>query len=113
MEGTRTKHSRTIRHLRKRCQQRGVSKIELRALLDWADRVVPVGGGRWAITLTPWAANLLLAQEIAPGLIERARKRALVINADGDVITVVIPTGRRGRHYRRDARRRRQRARRR
>jgi hypothetical protein len=98
---------RTLRHLRKRCQQRGVPKRDLNILLDWADRVVPVGGGRVVITLTRQAAILLLAKGTAASLIDRARKRALVVNADGDVITVVVPSGRRGRRYRRDARRRR------
>jgi hypothetical protein len=104
------RNGRTLRHLRRRCQQRGVRKHDLNILRDWADRVVSVGGGRVAITLTRRAATVLLAQGYASGLIERARKRALVLNADGEMITVVIPAGRRGRHYRRDARRRRRRA---
>jgi hypothetical protein len=106
------RNGRTIRHLHKRCQQRGVRKVDLQALLDWADQVVAVGGGRVAMTLTRGAAAALRAQGIAVSLVERARKRAVVMNADGDTITVVVPSGRRGRHYRRDARRRRRRARR-
>jgi hypothetical protein len=107
------RNGRTLRHLRRRCQQRGVRKHDLDMLLDWADRIVPVGGGRVAITLTRQRAALLRARGIAAGLIDRARKRALVVNAEGELITVVIPSGRRGRHYRRDARRRRRRAQRR
>jgi hypothetical protein len=102
----------TLHHLLRRCRQRGVRKPDFNILFDWADRVVPVGGGRAAITLTRQTAILLRGQGIAAGLIDRARKRALVINSDGDVITVLVHSGRRGRHYRRDARRRRRRARR-
>jgi len=112
MQNIKRGHGRTLRHLQKRCQPRGVRKVDLQALLDWADRVVAVGGGRVAITLTRRAAAALRAQGIAASLVERARKRAVVMNANGDTITVVVPSGRRGRHYRRDARRRRRRARR-
>ena len=116
MQDPRWGESRTFRHLSRRCQQRGVRKVELQILMDWADRVVAVGGRRVAITLTDKAAaeaaTALRAEGVAAGLIDRARKRALVVNGDGDTITVVIPCGRRGRHYRRDARRRRRRARR-
>jgi hypothetical protein len=107
MQNIKRGHGGMLRHLHKRCQQRGVRKVDLQALLDWADRVVAVGGGRVAITLTRRAAAALRAQGIAPSLVERARKRAVVMNADGDTITVVVPSGRRGRHYRRGAKRRR------
>jgi hypothetical protein len=100
-------HGRTLRHLRKRCQQRGVRKGDLETLLDGADRVVAVGGGRVAITLTSKAAAALRAEGVAAGVLERARRRAVVIDENGDTITVVVPSGRRGRHYRRGARRRR------
>ena len=100
-------NGRTIRHLRKRCQQRGVRKHDLETLLDWADRVVAVGGGRVAITLTRRRAAALRAQGIAASLVERARRRAVVIDENGDAVTVVVPSGRRGRHYRCGANRRR------
>jgi hypothetical protein len=67
-------NGRTSRHLRSRCQQRGVRKYDLNILLEWADRVVLVGGGRVAITLTRQAATLLRAQGIAAGLIERGER---------------------------------------
>src|SRR5947209_16383255 len=100
-------NGRTFRHLHKRCQQRGVRKVDLQALLDWADRVVAVGGGRVAMTLTRRRAAALRAQGFAAGLVERMRKRAVVIDENGDAMTVVVPSGRRGRHYRRGAKRRR------
>jgi hypothetical protein len=107
MQDIARRNGRTMRHLRKRCQQRGVRKLDLETLLDGSDRVVAVGGGRVAITLTSRAAAALRAEGVAPGVLERARRRAVVIDASGDTITVVVPSGRRGRHYRRGTRRRR------
>jgi len=107
MQDPRWGDGRTLRHLSRRCQQRGVRKIDLQILFDAADRVVPVGGKRVAITLTYRAAAALGADGVAASLIERALKRALVVDANGDTLTVLVPSGHRGRHYRRDARRRR------
>ena len=107
MQDIERANGRTIRHLRKRCQQRGVRKHDLETLLAWADRVVAVGGGRVAITLTRRAAVALRAEGVDNGVLERARRRAVVIDESGDTVTVVVPSGRRGRHYRRGAKRRR------
>jgi hypothetical protein len=109
MEYLRLGDGQASRHVRRRCQQRGVRKHDL-MLLHWADRVVPVGGGRWAITLTRREAAVLRTRGIPAGVVDRIRKRALVVDTDGDMITVVVPSRRRGLHYRRDARRRRRRA---
>jgi hypothetical protein len=107
MQEIKRGNDRAIRHLRKRCQQRGIRKLDFQALLDWADRVVAVGGGRVAITLTRRAAAALRAEGVAAGVLDRARRRAVIIDEDGDAVTVVVPSGRRGRHYRRRIRRRR------
>jgi hypothetical protein len=50
MQGVKRGNGGTMRHLRKRCQQRGVRKLDLETLLDGSDRVVVVSGGRVAIT---------------------------------------------------------------
>lgn len=107
MQDIGRKNGRALRHLRKRCQQRGVRKHDLETLLKGADRVVAVGGGRVAITLTSRAVAALRAEGVAAGVLERARRRAVVIDENGAMITVVIPSGRRGRHYRRGKTRRR------
>jgi hypothetical protein len=110
MEDIELRNGRILRHLRRRCQQRGVRKIDLQALIDLADRVVPVGGGRVAITLTPRAAAMLRTEGVAASLLDRVSRLAAVVGENGDLITVVVPSGRRGRHYRRDVRRRRRQA---
>jgi hypothetical protein len=105
-------NGRMVRHLRKRCQQRGTRTDVINLLLSRGDRIVAVGGGRKSITLTRREAGRLRAEGFAAGVLDRVRKRAVVIDENGDAITVVIPSGRRGRHYRRGVRRRRRRARR-
>ena len=88
------------RHLGTRRQQRGITKQEFNALLDAADRLVSVGHGCVAMTLSRHAAAALQAEGTAVGSLERVRRRAVVIAGDGTPITVLIPTGRRGRRYR-------------
>ena len=100
-------NGRAISHLRKRCQQRGTRTDVINVLLSRGDRVVAVGGGRKSITLTRREAARLRAEGFAAGVLDRARRRAVVLDENGDAITVVIPCGRRGRHYRRGVRRRR------
>jgi hypothetical protein len=107
MQEIKRGNDRAIRHLRKRCQQRGVRKVDLEALLDGGDRVVAVGGGRVAITITRKRAAALRAEGLAAGVLDRARRRAVIVDEDGDAVTVVVPSGRRGRHYRRRVGRRR------
>jgi hypothetical protein len=92
--------TRQNRHLRTRCQQRGVTTQELHALLDAADHLVPVGRSCVAMTLSRHAAVALQAEGIPTACLERARRRAVVVDGDGTPITVLIPNGRHGRRYR-------------
>jgi hypothetical protein len=87
------------RHLRKRCQQRGVPKRDFQTLLETADRLVPVGGDCMSATLSRSAVVAMRAEGAASTSLDRAGKRAIVFNADGTPITVLIPSGRYRRHY--------------
>jgi hypothetical protein len=87
-------------HLRTRCQQRGILKRDLQTLLDAADHFVPVGRGCLAITLSRRAAIALRSEGIAGADLDRAQRRAMVIDGDGSPITLLIPSGRQGRRYR-------------
>jgi len=89
------------RHLRKRCQQRGIPKREFETLLEVGDRLVPIGGGRVSVTLSRSAVAAMRAEGTACTSLDRAARRAVVIGADGTPITVLIPSGRHRRHYRR------------
>jgi hypothetical protein len=80
---------RLNRHLRERCQQRGVRREDLGLLLDEADREVPVGDGRVSLTLTRTAAALLRAEGAVSAVVERTRRRALIIDRDGNAITIL------------------------
>jgi hypothetical protein len=88
------------RHLSKRCQQRGVDRREFAILFNFADQLVPVGGGRTAMTLSRSAVVALKAEGISIHGLDRARRRAIVINADGKPVTILIPSGQGGRRYR-------------
>ena len=92
---------RQNRHLSTRCGQRGVTKRELHTLLDAADHLVPVGRSCVAMTLSRRAAEALQAEGIAAAGLERARRRTVIIDGDGTPITVLVPTRRHGRRYRR------------
>jgi hypothetical protein len=91
------------RHIEKRCQQRGVRKIDLQTLYAVADQLAPVGAGRWAMTVSREAAAELRAEGYNAGGIDRLSRRALIVDASDAPITILIPHRRRGRHYRRVA----------
>jgi hypothetical protein len=92
------------RHLRTRCQQRGVLARELQVLLEEADCLAAVGGSCVSMTLTRSAVATLRAEGRAEGTavayLDRVGKRAVVIGGDGTAITVLIPSRRKGRRYR-------------
>ena len=88
------------RHLRTRCQQRGVTNKELHAFLDAADRLVPVGRSCLALTLSRHATAAFQAEGIVVAGLERAQRRAVVIDGDGRPITIMVLTHRCGRRYR-------------
>ena len=96
---------RMNRHVRERCQQRGVRKHDLDLLFEEGDRDAPVGDGRVSITLTRKAAAALRAEGIASAVLDRTRRRAIIIDQNGNAITIVVPSHRRGRCYRRRAKR--------
>jgi hypothetical protein len=47
MHDIRQRNGRTLRHLRKRCQQRGVRTVDLETLLNSGDQVVGLAAGVW------------------------------------------------------------------
>jgi hypothetical protein len=89
------------KHMRTRCQQRGVNSGSLRALLGCADCLVHVGGNCSAMTLS--RAGVATATELgySHGEIDRARRRAVIVDGEGVPVTILVPSGKRGRRYRR------------
>ena len=87
-------------HARIRCQQRGITRSALDLLMDEADNVVPIGSGCLALTLSREKRRTLRQRGMGAGEIDRAARQAIVIGADGGVITVLYPDGSRGRRYR-------------
>jgi hypothetical protein len=88
-------------HGRKRLRQRGMPDAQLHALLDLADRDVPVGGGCRALSVSGRCAGQARAEGASPALLERLQRRIVVLADDGRVVTVLHADGRRARHYRR------------
>ena len=87
-------------HARTRCQQRGILRPALELLTDEADHLVPGGSGCMALTLSRAQRRLLRRRGIGASEIDRAARRAIVVGADGGIITVLYPNGSRGRRYR-------------
>ncbi|WP_146255402.1 hypothetical protein [Azospirillum sp. TSA6c] len=90
-------------HGRTRTQHRGTTLRIMAAFDALADHDVPVGGGCVAITLTKAAAEEAQAEGCPPALIDSLRRRAMIVADNGDLVTLLIPYGRRGRRYRRTA----------
>lgn len=90
-------------HGRVRARQRGTTARMLLSLAGLADRDVPAGGGCSSVTLSRAGAEEALADGHPPALVERLRRRAMVVAGDGALVTILIPHGRRRRGYRRAA----------
>jgi hypothetical protein len=86
-------------HARARARQRGTSHAVFGVMLEAADQVVPIGGACVALGLSRRAAAEARAEGVDVGLIERARRRALVVGENGTIVTVLVKRGARGRRY--------------
>jgi hypothetical protein len=87
-------------HARTRCQQRGVTRPALALFLDEADHVVPVGSGCVVLTMSRGKRQFLQQRGVGASELDRAVRRAVVVGADGVVISVLNPDGPSGRRYR-------------
>lgn len=94
MARTRTDQAMS-RHARRRCQQRGVPGAVLAALLDWADRSVPVGGGCEAVSLSRRAGAWLRRAGWPAALLERLVGLTAILSPMGEVVTVLHANARR------------------
>lgn len=82
-------------HGRTRCQQRGVPATLLVALLDLADRGVPVGGGCEALSLSRRGARRLRQGGYPARVLERLDGATAILSPDGGVVTVLHAQARR------------------
>ena len=90
-------------HGRARARHRGTTPRMVATLAALADQAVPVGRGCVSVTLSRGAAEEAQAEGCPPALLDRLRRRAMVIADNGDLVTLLIPHRRRGRRYRRAA----------
>lgn len=88
-------------HARWRMRQRGIRDADVALLLFGADREASVGGGCVAISISRRRRKQLLIEGYSPSSIERAVRIAAVESGDGEIVTVLRPSDRRGRRYRR------------
>ncbi|WP_431855328.1 hypothetical protein [Azospirillum sp.] len=77
------------KHASRRLQQRGVPGPRLERHIEFADRVVPVGDGSVCLTVSREGLAELVAAGVNRQELERLRRLAVVIAADGAVRTVM------------------------
>ena len=91
-------------HGRRRAATRGFTREIMASLADIADREVPVGRGCFALSASFAAIASARANSPNPATLDRLRRRVLVLDASGSVVTALVLHRRGGRHYRRDGR---------
>jgi len=84
-----------------RTMQRGSHATEVALVLAERDRETPVGSGCTALLISRERRKELIAEGYPPCIVDRAIGLAVVESSTGDVVTVLRPSGRRGRRYRR------------
>jgi hypothetical protein len=89
------------RHVLKRCQQRGAPMRDLQFLLDMGDHSVAIGRGCQSITLSRTGAVALRAEGTAVADLDRACRRAVVVDEIGRPVTLLHLIRGKGRRYRR------------
>jgi len=101
---TSSRRSRVSKHASRRAQQRGIRRNDIDIVLDHADQQCWVSGGCQSLSISRGRALELKREGVSSASLDRARKVALVYNADDDLVVTVLHTyqsGRRGTRYRR------------
>src|SRR5690348_5434602 len=85
------------------CQlkRRGAHLAEVLLVLTERDVETAVGSGCTALLISRKRGAELVSEGYPPGLVDRAMGLAVIENPAGTVVTVLRPSGRRGRRYRR------------
>jgi hypothetical protein len=86
-------------HARRRARQRGLPDASLAALLELADREVPVGGGCVALSVSRMMIDAARAEGATPAALARLPGRVLLVGPNGVVMTALIQHRRSGRRY--------------
>ncbi|MCZ6623143.1 MAG: hypothetical protein O7B35_02715 [Deltaproteobacteria bacterium] len=88
-------------HATKHCRERSIPDHAVDLVLAHADIWCPVGGGATSECISKSIAAELIAEGHAPDDVARAARIAVVVNANGHVITALRPKpGIRGHRYR-------------
>ena len=86
-------------HAAVRMNQRGINKSVVALIQDQGDREVFVGNGCRVVFLSHDRIAQLKMEGFANRTVERAAGVSVVENAQTDVVTVLRPAKRKGRHY--------------
>ena len=87
-------------HARLRCATRGIPAAVASLLLQHGDMTLHAGEGCVSLRLGRDTAAMLVAEGSDPDAVARARRLAAVLGERG-VVTILRPSGRAGRRYRR------------
>lgn len=87
-------------HATRRVAQRGSDRT-LSFLFENGDVDLHAGGGCTAVSLSSQEARSLVEEGHPAGVVERAARKALVLNEEGRLVTVFPIFAKRGRRYRR------------
>lgn len=98
-------HFQFSEHAKVRANQRGVSKPQLKLVINYADIFVSVGRDLSAGRLSRQAVNDAVADGVPPSEVDRLKRLAIVEAADGKIVTIAVVHGKKGKHYRRRMRR--------
>ncbi|MFC4595532.1 hypothetical protein [Sphingobium tyrosinilyticum] len=98
-------HFEISQHAKVRASQRGFTKCRLTLAIRYADMFVSVGRDLNASRLSRHALAEAMADGIPPAEAERLKRLTIIEADDGAVVTVAVPYGKKGRHYKRRMRR--------
>ena len=94
-------HFGMSQHAQARANQRGVTKCQMTLIISYADIFVSVGRNLKACRLSRQALKEAVADGISPSEVDRLKRRAIIEADDGNIVTVAVPHGKKGRHYKR------------
>ncbi len=92
-------------HAAVRSQARGVPLDLVEAILDYADRTVPVGGGCESLSISRKGLGRIPSHIMPPAARDRLANLAVIVDGSSErVVTVMHMHGRQARRYRRSYR---------
>lgn len=86
-------------HGRARARQRGLTGSMIAALAAAGDRIVPVGTGCVAVSISRAGHAEACAEGLPPSVADRLKGKTMVVAEDGTIVTLLVRQRVRGRSY--------------